>query len=119
MRALLTWLSAHPLVAIALVLVLIAAIASLVKKLVKVALVLLVIFAIGGGTVFNISQQELADTGQKLLEKAGGAGRELLEDAGTAVEKEVRRRASDMLGDDSTTQLPAEADSTTKRRRAR
>lgn len=119
MRALLTWLSAHPLVATALALLLIGAIASLVKKLVKVGLILLIIFAIGGGAVFNISQQDIADTGQKLLEKAGDAGKELLEDAGQSVEKEVRRRASDMLGDDSTAKTPSEADSTTRRRRAR
>ncbi len=119
MRALFTWLSAHPLVALALVLLLVAAIATLVKKLVKVALVLLIIFAIGGGTVFNISQQDLTDTSQKLLEKAGDAGKDLLEDAGRSVEKEVRRHTSDMLSDDSTTQTRAEADSSTKRRRSR
>lgn len=99
MKTLFAYLASHPLLAAALVLILIGIVASVVKKLVKIALILLVIFAVTGGVVFNISQKELADTGRQLLEKAGDTGKDLLEDAGSAVSREVRKRAHELTAD--------------------
>jgi hypothetical protein len=74
------FLQENPLVAVALVIVVLLIVLSVMKKLFKIALVLIVIFLIAGGTVFHISQREIADKGKELLQKAGETAKEKIGD---------------------------------------
>lgn len=71
MTHVLDFLQQNPLVTAALVIVVLGIVLSVLKKLFKIALILILVFLIAGGTVFHISQQEVVDKGKELLEKVG------------------------------------------------
>ena len=71
MNHVLDFLQNNPLVTAALVIIVLGIVLTVVKKLFKIALILIVIFLIGGGTVFHMSQKDVVDKGKELLEKVG------------------------------------------------
>jgi hypothetical protein len=79
MDAVLDYLRQNPLIALALLIVAVAIVLTLVKKLFKVAVVLLVVFLVAGGTVFQVSKQDVLDAGEKALREGKKLGREAVE----------------------------------------
>lgn len=71
MTQVLDFLHENPLVTAALVIVVLGIILTVLKKLFKIALILIIIFLIAGGTVFHMSQKEVVEKGRELLEKVG------------------------------------------------
>ena len=65
------FLQENPLVTAALVIIVLGIVLSVLKKLFKIALILIIIFLIAGGTVFHMSQKDVVEKGRELLEKVG------------------------------------------------
>jgi len=68
LEPLLPYLFEHPLIGVALCIVLISALFTLIKKLFKIALVLSIVFLASSGILFHFSQEELAQKGKKTLQ---------------------------------------------------
>jgi hypothetical protein len=71
MTPLLDFLHENPLVTAALVIVALGIVLTVLKKLFKIALILILVFLIAGGTVFHLSQRDVVNKGRELLEKVG------------------------------------------------
>jgi uncharacterized membrane protein required for colicin V production len=85
MEAVLAYLTSHPIVAAACVVVAGILVFALAKRLFKLALLLVVVFALGGGTIFQKAKDAWNERGKDMFEKAG-----------KTVEREVRKKISDI-----------------------
>ena len=89
MTQVLDFLQQNPLVTAALILVVLGIVLTVLKKLFKIALVLILMFLIGGGTVFHMSQREVVDKGKELLEKVGKAVNEKVKELADSTKERI------------------------------
>jgi hypothetical protein len=89
MQPFLDFLRQNPLIALALVIIAVAVLFTVMKKLFKVALLLLVVLLIAGGTIFGISRQQVESAGRKAMEE----GKELYHLGKDALEKKLSDKA--------------------------
>jgi hypothetical protein len=94
MTPLLDFLQQNPLVTAALVIVVLGIVLSVLKKLFKIALILIVIFLIAGGTVFHMSQKEVVEKGRQLLEKVGSTVNEKVKELADSTTHRMLRDSS-------------------------
>ena len=64
------YLSAHPLIAVGLGIIAGFIVFSLVKKLFKFAVVLIIVFLVAGGGILHVSRKEVEEKGKTLLNDA-------------------------------------------------
>jgi hypothetical protein len=83
------FLQANPLVTAALVIVVLGIVLSVLKKLFKIALILILIFLIAGGTVFHMSQKDVMDKGRELLEKVGNTVNEKVKEFADSAKQQI------------------------------
>lgn len=89
MDAVLEYLTQNPLIALAFLVVAVAIVFTVAKKLFKAAVVLLVVFLVAGGTVFHISRQEVMDAGSKVWEEGKELGKDVIKKGTKAVKEQL------------------------------
>jgi hypothetical protein len=93
-----SFLSANPLIALALVILLIIFILSVLKKLFKIALVIGIILLLAGGTVNHFARKQFDAHGKELLDR----GKALLREGKEKIEKTITDELSSPPATDST-----------------
>ena len=99
MRAISDFLSANPLIALALAILAIVLIFSIFKKLFKIAIIIAIILLLGGGTVYHFARKQFDTRGRELLHK----GKELLRAGTEKVEETITGESRTLSAKDSST----------------
>lgn len=98
MDAVTNFLSANPLIALALAILAIILVLSVLKKLFKLALIIGIILLLSGGTVYHFAKEQMDTRGRELLQQ----GKQLLREGAERVEKHLANEAQPAAPKDST-----------------
>ena len=99
MNEITSFLSANPLIALAIAILLIILVLSILKKLFKIALIVGIILLLVGGAVNHFAREQFDMHGKAFLDK----GRELLREGKEKVEKTIADELASPSAEDSTT----------------
>ena len=100
MDAITNFLSANPLIALALAILAIILVLSVLKKLFKLALIIGIILLLSGGTVYHFAKEQVDTRGRELLQQ----GKQLLREGAETVEKRFAAELQPETSKDSTLQ---------------
>ena len=120
MHELIQYVAAHPIVLVILVSIVIGIIFSLVKKVLKVAVVLLLVFVTVSAVFYYFADKEWARKGKELLETTTKKAEEVITKEGKKLYKEGLKVLEDSSATEDTSRTAAKHPSkSTKKKRAR